>query len=125
MAGIKRSLIRLFLERFQSSTLIEGIVAMVIILTCATIGFTVLSKQKKSINSALRVEAEMNIAYIVTEAKQTGKLLDNKFDYENMTINMQILDYQKYTKIKLLVCEAYTAQNEQICNYKELIEISK
>jgi very-short-patch-repair endonuclease len=107
----------------KSSTLIEGIVAMVIILTCATIGFTALTKQKKGINSALRVEAEMNISYIVAEAKQAGKLLDNSFDYENMRIDMQIVGYQKYTKIKLLICEAFTPQNEKICDYREIVEI--
>jgi hypothetical protein len=111
--------------RLKASTLIEGIVAMVIILTCATIGFTALTKQRKGINSALRVEAEMNIAFVITEAKFSGKLLDASFDYENMRIDMQILDYQKYKNIKLLVCQAFTPQNERICDYREIIEIKK
>jgi hypothetical protein len=111
------------LIKLKASTLIEGIVAMVIILTCATIAFSALTRQKKGINSAICVQAEVKIVYIVSEAKKTGKILDNTYNFENMRIDMKIINYGKYKNLRVLVCEAYTLQNEMICDYKEIINL--
>lgn len=109
------------MKRLKGSTLVEGIVAMVIILTCATIAFSAISRQKKGVNSMLRTQAEMNMSYIVAQAKQSGKLLDNTVEFGNMHITMEISGYKHYKGLALLVCEAYTLQKEFICDYKEII----
>ncbi len=108
-------------SRLSGSTLVEAIVAMVIILTCASIAFSALAKQKKGANNLFRTQAEMNISYVVGQAKSSGKLLDNTFNFENMHVNLEILNYKNYKGLRILSCEAYTPQNELICDYREII----
>lgn len=113
MAGLKRML--------KGSTLVESIVAMVIILICASIAFSAIASKKKGLNSMLRTQAEMNISYVVAQTKSSGKLLDNTFDFENMHINLEILNYKNYKGLRVISCEAFTQQNELICDYQEII----
>jgi competence protein ComGF len=113
MAGLKRKL--------KGSTLVESIVAMVIILTCASIAFSALARKEKGLNSMLRTQAEMNISYVVAQAKSSGKLLDNSVDFVNMHVNLEILNYKNYKSLKVISCEAFTQQNELICDYKEIV----
>lgn len=119
MNAIQKHLLR----KLKASTLVEVIVAMVIILTSATAGFTILAKQSKGINNTLRIEAEMNLAFVVNNAKKNDLLLDNSFPFDNMRVELHIENYRNNKNLRVLICEAYTLHNEFICGSKEIISI--
>lgn len=110
--------------KLKASTMVETIVAMVIILICAGIGLSLFSDIGRDVNDELRIEAEIRINSYAVETKLKKDFTESTIETENLRLQRSFTDYIKKTRLKVLFIEAYSLAGKKVCEYKELIVIN-
>jgi hypothetical protein len=116
MSGLKRKL--------KGSTLMEVLVAMIIILTCVGITMMIFSNLSAGVNDELRILAEIRMNTIATETKLKNDLTEATFEFENIHIQRSILPFPQKARMKILYLEAQTLSGKKIAEYKEIITLN-
>lgn len=111
-------------KKVKASTIVETIVAMVIIMICTGIGLTLFSNISRDVNDQLRIEAEIRCNSLATETKMRGDFSEKTVESENLRLQQSINAYSSNTHVKVLLIEAYSLSGRKICEYKELITIT-
>jgi hypothetical protein len=109
--------------RLKASTLVETIVAMVIIMICSGIGLSLFSDLSRDVNDELRIEAEIRISSIAGETKLKKDFTDTTIESSNLRIQRSFQDYRDMKRIKVLLIDAYSLSGRKVCTYRELITI--
>jgi hypothetical protein len=107
--------------RLKASTMIETIVAMVIILTCAGIGLSLFSDIARDVNDQIRIEAEIRVNSMATETKLKRDFTELSVETENLHLQRTVSEYSKESPVMILFIEAYSLSGKKVCEYKELI----
>lgn len=107
----------------KGSTLVEVLVAMVIILTCLGIAMMIFSNLSADVNDELRIIAEIRMNTIATETKRKKDFTDATLEFENIHIQRSILSYPQKKRLKILYLEAQTPFGKKIATYKEMITV--
>jgi type II secretory pathway pseudopilin PulG len=108
-------------SRLRASTIIETIVAMVIILICSGVGFSLFTGIARDVNDQLRIEAEIMVNSLAAETKLKKDYSESSFETENLTLHRSVNTYLKKSSVKILLIEAYSLSGKKICEYKELV----
>lgn len=112
------------LKNVKGSTIIEVIVAMVIILSSLCIGMSIFSNLSRDINDELQIIATIRINSWANESKLKNNLSDSTWEFENLTLHRTLLPYQNSNKFKVLNIEAYTKSDKKITDYQEIIIVN-
>jgi competence protein ComGF len=110
--------------KLKASTLIETIVAMVIIMICTGIGLSLFSNLSHNVNDELRIEAELRISSLAAESKQKNDFTEITIELSDMRLERSISNYQNIERLKVLLIEAYTTNGRKICGHREIVEIN-
>lgn len=105
----------------KGSTIIETIVAMVIILTCSSLALSHFSGLFRDTNEELRIEAELKIHDLSIRTIAESDFSNLTIDTAGIRILRSIDDYQFQPTLKILRIEAYTLSGKKICEMKKLI----
>lgn len=105
----------------KGSTMIETIVAMVIILICSGIGLNHFTSLFHTVNDELRITTELKIHNLAVETKEAREFSDLEIDTAGVRIIRYIEDYRLQSSLKVLRIEAHTLSGKRICEYRELI----
>jgi hypothetical protein len=108
----------------KGSTLLETIVAMVIITICSGIGFDLFSDISRNINDELRIEAEMRIGSLAAQTKFRKDYTNSTFEMEDMKLERTFSRYLDRKRIMILMIQAYSPGGKKICEYREIVEIN-
>jgi competence protein ComGF len=111
-------------KKVKASTMVETIVAMVIIMISMGIGLTLFSNFSRDVNDELRIEAEIKVNSLAVETKLKKTFTDIEIESENLRIQRSILGYDKETRVRELLIEAYSIAGKKACEYKELVIIN-
>ena len=106
---------------FKASTLIETIVAMVIIMICSGIGLSLFSNLSHDVNDELRIEAEIRINSLAVETKLKKDFTETTLESPNLRFQRTFQEYQNQKRIKILLIDAYSLSGRKICEYRELV----
>ena len=109
--------------KVKASTMVETIVAMVIILICSSIGLSLFSNLPRDVNDELKIEAEIRMNSLAVETKLKKDFTDTSIESANLRLVRSIQEYGKKTHLKILFIEAYSLSGRKVCEYKELIII--
>jgi len=104
--------------------MVETLVAMVIIMICAGIAFTLFANLSRDVNDELRIEAEIRSNTWAIETKQKKDFTEAEIETENLRLQRMIQVYKKNKRVKVLMIEAFSQAGKKICEYKELITIN-
>lgn len=107
--------------KLQASTLVETIVAMVIIMICSGIGLCLFSNLSRDVNDELRIEAEIRINSFAGETKLKNDFTDITIESPNLRIQRYFQDYRNMKRIKVMLIDAYSLSGRKVCTYRELI----
>lgn len=107
--------------KFKGSTMIETIIAMVIILICSGIALDHFSGLFQTVNDELRINAELKIQNLAVETKKHKEFSYLEIDSDGVNLVRYIEDYPIQSSLKLLRIEAHTLSGKKICEYRELI----
>jgi hypothetical protein len=110
-------------KKLKGSTLVEVIVAMVIILTCLGIALTIFTNLSRDVNDELRILAEIRINTLANETKIKNDYTDVNLEFDNLKIQRSILPYPGKARLKILYIEAFTPMDKKIAEYKEIVSI--
>lgn len=117
MAAIKKQL--------TGSTLVEVMVAMIIMMVCIGIALTIFTNISRDVNDEIRILAEMRMNAIAAETKVRKDFTNTTAEFGNMRVERNILPYPASPKVKVLMLETVDLQGKIIAEYKELIIVEK
>ena len=109
------------MHKVKASTMVETIVAMVIIMICAGMGLTLISNLSRDVYDELRIEAEVRINSLAVETKLKKDFTEVEIESLNLRLHRSIKDYSRKSRVKVLLIEAYSLSGRKVCDYKELI----
>ena len=105
----------------KGSTLVEVLVAMVIILACMGVAMTIYSNLARDVNDELKIRAEIQLNTLAADTKRSGNYTDGTLQFETMRIEKTVLPYRKSKHLRVLQLEAYTPLGRKITSYHEII----
>jgi competence protein ComGF len=110
-------------QKVKGSTLVEVLVAMVIIMTATGIGLAIYENLARDINDDLKIKAEIQLENMAAETKKSNALTEVIMDKEDMRLQRSIETYEKSKRLKVLHLEAFTLTGKKITEYREIIVI--
>ncbi len=116
MPGIKK--------RYKASTLIEVLVAMIIILICAGLGMSAFSNLNKDMNGNLEIRAEVYLDKVANNAKAGKNYTDEVFQFEGIRIEKSFMPYKKEKRLIVMDILAFNGLNQNIGEIKEVILVT-
>lgn len=123
MALLKHQLNRLkMLEPLKASTLVETLVAMIIVMLAFGIGLMIYLNVIQSSGVQKRLNANLQMNQIAIEAVSKNLLADDEYKLETMKIVKTVQPYSSGSdKLKLLTIVAFDGNNKKIGERKELV----
>jgi Tfp pilus assembly protein PilE len=109
--------------KYKGSTLIEVIVAMIIILICAGLGMTAFTNVNKDLNITQETEASVYMNKILTDTQIEKDYTDKDFSFENVNIERRVTTYRNEKRLRIVVITAFNFQGKKTGEIKELIMI--
>jgi hypothetical protein len=111
------------LKKITSSTMIESLVAMVIITISFTIALMISSNLARTNNPRLRIKAYSEVQKLYSETKAKELYIDEVFEQEGLTIERLILPYTETRTLKILEISAYDNRGKLLVRKRELVTI--
>lgn len=111
-------------NKYTASTLMEVLVAMVIILICAGLGMSSFANLNKDMNGNLEIQAEVYMEKVINDAKASKKYTDKVFEFEGIRVERSFKPYQQEKRLILMQVEAFNGRNKKIGEIKELILVT-
>jgi hypothetical protein len=109
--------------RLRASTLVETIVAMVIIMICSGIGLDLFSNISRDVNDELRIQAEIRINNLAGESKLKNDFTETVIESGEMRLERSFSVYQNKKSLGILMIEAYSLSGRKICAHREIVEV--
>jgi len=114
------------LTKIKGSTLVEALVAMILILITSGVGFTVYLNVLRQDNFRQKIKAEQVLNAELIETMKSERKLNEVKSYEGMTIQKIVLPYYsektKVNDLLLLTLTAYSEDKVRLKEYKIIIE---
>lgn len=107
-------------RKIKASTIVETIVAMVLILFIAGL-ISVLVNNSARQNKTRTLLALSRIKAIHTETMNINSFEDDFFEYDDMYVEKLVETYKKQNDIYFIVYEAYDLQKNEIVKLEKLV----
>lgn len=107
--------------KIQASTLVEVIVAMLIILTSFGMAIMVIDSNSKSSNAHALIQAQQCVFMEKDKAMHEKRYFNEETNYSNIHIVKTLTDYPNSTELKVLEIQAFDADKKMLVTQRELI----
>lgn len=107
--------------KLKASTLMESLVAMIVIMICFVIASMIYTNIINSTNNKLKLDASLLLKEIGIKAKEENNYLDEKFETENLVVQKSVTSYKNSGNLSLLTLIAFDKNGKKIAEQKELI----
>ena len=107
----------------KASTLIEVLVAMVIIMASIGIGLIIYENLSSGNNDELKIKAEIALNNLATETKKNNHFIDLSVEQEDMRLQQTVVPYEKSKRLISLHLEAFTPFGRRITQWDEIVLI--
>ena len=111
----------LLTTKVQASSLIEVLIAMVILSIVMSIGIGTFHNVTSSNSLVQKQEAAHLLDSIFLQTKQTVRLIDEQIETANFTIQKEVVPYSKEADLHLLKLQVLDKEGKLIANKNELI----
>ncbi|MFA6924753.1 MAG: hypothetical protein WC223_10940 [Bacteroidales bacterium] len=108
-------------KKIKSSTLIETLVSMVIIMFGFSIALQIIINVFRSDNYYSKLNAFTTIKSVEADCKKNNRYFDEKLNYENMDVYKSIKQYNTDKELQILLIEAFDKKGSKLAEHKELI----
>jgi hypothetical protein len=109
--------------QLKASTLIEALVAMVIVMICFGIASMIYVNVLNADNNRIQLKAHLIVSDLAQKAKTTSTFLDEKIETEGLVIQKSIEGYHDIPNLSVLKFVAFDKKGKVITEYKELFII--
>ena len=111
-------------RHIRASTLLETLVALVLILICFSIATLVLVNIMQSDNGRLKLHARLELDALYEKTMDERSFVDGSAEYNGFVIEKRLLPYEGPPGLYLLELKA-VAQKQTIATYKKLILVDR
>lgn len=111
------------LKKAKASTLVEAIVAMVIITAVFFIAMLILTNITARNNPMLRFRAYSEALNTISNSLATGDFDNEEWQLEGLYVEKQILPYKEYKDLRILEVKVTDIRNQILVERKELVII--
>ncbi|HAF29361.1 MAG TPA: hypothetical protein DCG75_09980 [Bacteroidales bacterium] len=118
------SKIRIF-KKLKASTLIETIIAMLIVTIAFSLALMLMLSISKNSNNSLKTKAYFLANEVLVKTKSEKTYFDQDFDYGNILIKKTVAEYENNEELFQLNISAYDVRNYKLVEQNELIIIEK
>lgn len=112
---------RKLLAPLKGSTLIEVIVAMVIIMTVHAIALAIFINISGNNNNKIKMKAYLKMEEVWIKTVQESSYFDDEYDFDNIIIKKMISPYEQNKRLKVLQFQAFNMNGKLIIEKKQLI----
>lgn len=110
------------LKKVKASSLVESVIAMVLILTITVIGTVILSNVLIGNNNSQRLKAVLLVNEVILKTKEDKTFIDATIKTEeNIIIEKTLSKYDKHPELTLLTVSAHSESKKNIYSRRELI----
>ena len=113
------------LGKLRASTLIESIVAMVIITLLFGISFSILTSIAGRNNSQIKLKASFEAQRVISLCKSQHDFEDHEWKFEGLAVEKVIKSYHEYKDLRLIEVNVFNNDGKLLLRRHELINISK
>jgi len=113
------------LKKINSSTLVETIMAMLIVTMVFSIASVVMVNISKNSNNSLKTKAYIFTNDIWVKTHSEKQYIDQDFKLDNILVKRTILEYNNSSELFKLTISAYNMQNHKLFEKNELIIIEE
>lgn len=111
--------------KLKAATLIEALIAMVIVLVCLGIASMIYVNVISSGNQRTRLNAHLALSDVSIVSKKSRLFLDEEIRSGNIIIRKTISPYKESPGVSVLVLVAVNAEGKVISTWKELVFTSE
>lgn len=108
-------------QKIKASTLVETIVAMLVVTFVFTIAFATIAGLSKNSNNSLKTKAYFVSQEVWVKTKTEKEFFDQDFVFGNITVKRTVKEYQKYDELFQLSIETFDSNNHKLFEQNELI----
>jgi Tfp pilus assembly protein PilV len=108
-------------RKIQASTLVEVIVALIIILISFLLAVMVIDENAKQSNSRTLMKAEQCILQLHDKTIQEKRYIDESPVFDNIHLKKTVSDYPGTSELKILEIQAFDANNKLLLSQREII----
>ena len=123
MALLKNKKQYLLTVNLKAATLMEALIALILIMFCFVIGSMIYVNVVKSDNNRQELNANLLLHEITLKTIQEKKFIDEKIENENMTIQKTVTQYKNTNNLNLLTLTASDKKGRILAQHKELMVI--
>ncbi len=108
-------------KKLKASSLLETIVALMVIMIVFGIAMTIYVNVMKNSSSLSEVKASLRLDVLAKESKEKKAFFDEDFEEENIDFEKRVTKYQNKEGLLLLELEARDKTNRILAERKEII----
>jgi hypothetical protein len=112
---------RLLIRKLKAATLLEPVVAMVIVMLCFAGATTLYVKVLNSDKGRLRLHATILLQQVANDARSTNKYIDEDIESESISVKKRLAKYKGNEKLQLFSLKAFDKNSNLLSEYNELI----
>lgn len=113
------------MKKVEASTLVEAIIAMLIITIAFSMALVLMLNLSKNSNNSLKTKAYILANDVLVKTKSENTYFDQEFEYGNITIKKTIVEYENNEELFQLNVSAFDSRNYKLFEQNELIIIKK
>ena len=111
------------IRKVISSTLVEAIVAMLIVTIAFSMALVLMLNISKNSNNSLKTKAYILANDIMVKTKSEKLYFDQDFDYGNIIIKKTVTEYENSEELFQLKVSAFDSRNHKLFEQNELLII--
>jgi Tfp pilus assembly protein PilV len=107
--------------KLKAATLMEALIAMVVVLVCCGIASMIFVNVMRSGNQRAKLHAHLLLNETAVKAREEKKFLDEVIESDNLVIKKSVVPYRDNASITVLTLDAMDENDKILETYKELI----
>ncbi|PCJ87266.1 MAG: hypothetical protein COA57_04870 [Flavobacteriales bacterium] len=108
-------------QKIKATTLVETLIAMVIVMITFGLGLMIYVNVMNSGNQQLKLNAQLLMNQMAAETKTDNNFLDEEMETETLKIIKTVLPYEGSKRLNILMFEAFNKGGKKVTERKELI----
>jgi len=113
------------IRKVIASTLVEAIIAMLIVTIAFSMALVLMLNISKNSNNSLKTKAYILANDIMVKTKSEKLYFDQEFDYGNITIKKTVAEYENNEELFQLKVSAFDSRDHKLFEQNELLIIEK
>lgn len=109
--------------KLKASTLVETIVAMLLVTIAFSMAMVLMLKISKNSNNSLKTKAYILANDVIVKTKTEKLYIDQEFNYGNIIIKKTVTEYENNEKLFQLKVSAFDSRNHKLFEQNELLII--